>query len=311
MTCQKSAFKLLEERIIPDKVLLLSPFAIEQFSKDNSPIDLSSMKTVFGTRSGIVCANDEHASVSLEVEIQKAVLSQRVNLHTSLAPVTCPHVCVIGMPNVGKTSLVMYLQKITGAIPIFPESVSSPKNLFSLFFFFALSKKEKRLYRSVVASHIKHRSKFGVKAEKFIQNQQKDELLVTMITNDIFDIRNGYLKKGWIIDGFPTSVQQAQLMVKKGLQPNRIIALTMDLDKIKQFDNVQESLDLFTQKKDNESTIELIKMYPKDVSLVNNYLSQYSGVEEFEIRDGTIQERNKIMELSYDFVIQPLGKKVL
>lgn len=72
---------------------------------------------------------------------------------------------------------------------------------------------------------VKAQTELGKKAESYMNNGKlvPDELVINLVMEKLFDPET--LQRGWILDGFPRTAEQAQALKEAGCQPDKVLLL--------------------------------------------------------------------------------------
>jgi len=295
---KKQALSLLDSRIIPDRIFLISNQKIDELDKDLGDNDLIALSNVLKHNARIICWEQEDHSDDLKLEqlLLSSYYEQRTSFNNYLVPKFAARVVILGPPNSGKTKLSLCLR--------------DKMNLYYLNAAHAMNQ------------HIDLHTKFGIEAEKIISNGKKNvfvsnELIVELIANDIChdkDILNG----GYVLDNFPRTTEQAKALMKYGVKPNRIIILNAKdstiiekSEKCKYWNDNIETPGIVCDENDKSepSVHSLLGGFRQNIDSIKTVLCDKEvtgcGVRVFDIEKCPW---NRILELSYDFIIQPLPK---
>ena len=199
---KKQALHLLDSRVIPDRVFLVSKHKMSALAQDQGEHDLIALSNVFKHNTRIICC-DEGSTDDLELEqmLMSGYFEQRRSFNNYLAPRFAPRVLVLGPPHSGKTKLAMALRDRMNV------------NYLNA--------------AHVLNRHIQFHTELGIEAETQIKSGQEvgDKVVVGMIAEDICN-DSDFMVNGYAMDHFPRTVDQAKAMLQCGVTPNRVIVLT-------------------------------------------------------------------------------------
>jgi len=292
---KQHAMALLDARVIPDRVFLLSHQAIDTLEADVGAHDLIALSNVFKHNARILCGADKFCDDgALESAVLSAYFEERRSYRNALRPRFAPRVAIIGPRSVGKTKLAMFVRDTLGT-----HFLSAAH---------------------VLAQHLKSHTELGIAAEKALAIAESketervvdDEVIVRMISRDVSGDTD-LLADGFVLDDFPRTRAQAQSMRRHGLRPNRVIILSAK----------DSTLIARAQKEKFEFRSDLVAIPRGDIdgadsevtvhSLLRGFREHIDGIQsaldcgcvEFDVEE---MEWSRIEELAIDFVVQPLPK---
>lgn len=240
-TIQQAA-KLIESRVIPDRVLIITTNDLENISIDDNPIDLLSLKRIFKHNARVLSipfessssSNDENKDSSntdsstfeisskLETQLINAITTSRKRLfHKS--PEVPPRIVILGPPSIGKTKLALYISQVLGCEYIHPAHILSTN--------IKLHTKLGILASKQLGLSPQDETQHTATAISKIANHVSNDLLASMIANDIATDKH-VLKHGFILESFPRNPIQAELLYKYGVKPNRIIVIDANTETV-------------------------------------------------------------------------------
>eukprot|EP01083_Nonionella_stella_P300272 1024117_1 len=296
---KRQALHLLDSRIIPDRVFLISNQTIDELNQDSGDNDLIALSHVFKHNTRIICCDNAIEESNLEELLMSSYYEQRTSFNYDLSPRFPPRVLILGPPNVGKTQLALYL-----------------KRKMNIHYLNATH---------IMNQHIETHTIFGRAAEKIISNQQNEkysfvgnDLVCEMISFDVFNDKD-IANDGYVLDSFPRSVDQAKCLLKYNVKPNRIIVLNARdstiIEKGEQCKYESDHIEApgIVNERENESEItvhDLLDGFKKNIEDIKTILcnKEVTGcaVRAFDTEKISWE---KILELSYDFIMQPLPKQ--
>jgi len=267
---------------------------IEDLCNDKGSNDLIGLCNAFKHNTRIIChSKDDSDYLRLEQLLFSSYYQQRRSFNNYLAPKFPPRVVVLGPAHVGKTKLALAL-----------------KHKMDLYYLHA---------PHIIAQHVNIHSKMGIKAEQMIKADGDgivdNDLIAEMMADDMAKDRH-ILENGYVLDAFPKNIAQAQAMIKYGVKPNRIIILTANDSVIEKNANANRKYLCdhvetpgFDTNADTISVHDLLDGYKKNIDKIKMALCDKKvcgcHCKEFDIEKLSEQ---KILELAYDFIIQPLPK---
>lgn len=82
----------------------------------------------------------------------------------------------------------------------------------------------------ILRAAVKEGTPLGIKAKEFMDSGRlvPDELIIDVICNRL--VQEDCLKKGWLLDGFPRTAEQASALQKAGMEPDHFILLDVPED---------------------------------------------------------------------------------
>ena len=118
-----------------------------------------------------------------------------------------PKVCVIGLPKSGKSDLCAKLSELTGAVHLKMEEI--------------------------IELFMDRDSDFSAKLRDRTKRQGLDLLKVQLVQLikkriEMVDCQ----KNGWVLDGFPETKAQAELMAEKGIKPTNVFVVNVPLTEV-------------------------------------------------------------------------------